>query len=64
MDAEDAVAALEVYLSGTGNVIPRDDVNAFLEAAGCAATDWSEDEIDLVNGWEELSEGRLQGSLF
>jgi len=64
VDAESAVAALEVYLSGTGNVIPREDVNAFLEAAGCAATDWSEDEIDLVDGWEELSEGRLQGSLF
>ena len=64
VDAENAVAALEVYLSGTGNVIPRNDVNAFLEAAGCAATDWSEEEIDLVDGWEELGEGRLQGSLF
>ena len=64
VDAENAVAALEVYLSGTGNVIPRDDVNAFLKAAGCAATDWSEEEIDLVDGWEELGEGRLQGSLF
>lgn len=64
VDAGSAVAALEVYLSGTGNVIPREDVNAFLEAAGCAATDWSEDEIDLVEGWEELGEGRLQGSLF
>lgn len=64
VDAEDAVDALEVYLSGTGNIIPRDNVNAFLEAAGCAATDWSEEEIDLVDGWEELGDGRLQGSLF
>lgn len=64
VDASDAVDALEVYLSGTGSVIPRDGVNAFLTAAGCAATDWSEEEIDLVEGWEELGDGRLQGSLF
>lgn len=64
VDASDAVDALEVYLSGTGSVIPRDGINAFLTAAGCAATDWSEDEIDLVDGWEELGDGRLQGSLF
>ena len=64
VDASDAVDALEVYLNGTGNVIPRDNVNAFLTAAGCAATDWSEEEIDLVEGWEELGDGRLQGSLF
>ena len=59
-----AIDALEVYLSGTGTVIPKDDVNAFLEAAGCAATDWSEEEIDLVDGWEDIGGGRLQGSLF
>lgn len=64
--AGDAVAidALEVYLSGTGSVIPKDDVNAFLQAAGCEATDWSEEEIDLVDGWEDIGGGRLQGSLF
>ena len=61
---EKPLQALEVYLSGNGSVIPRGDVNSFLEAAGCAATDWSEDEIDLIDGWTELGNGRLQGSLF
>ena len=59
-----AVDALEVYLNGTGSVIPKGDVNTFLAAAGCAATDWSEEEIDLIDGWEEIGGGRLQGSLF
>ena len=62
-DSQD-LSGLEVYLSGTGSVIPKRDVNSFLQAAGCATTDWSEEEIDLIDGWEEISEGRLQGSLF
>jgi len=61
---ESAIAALDVYLSGNGSVIPREEVNDFLLAAGCNATDWSEEEIDLIDGWEEISDGRLQGSLF
>ena len=64
VDSEATTTALEVYLTGLGSVIPRDGVNSLLEAAGCTATDWSEEEIDLIDGWEELSEGRLQGSLF
>ena len=64
VDAPDIVDALEVYLSGNGSVIPREGVNALLKAAGCHTTDWSEDEIDLIDGWEELGGGRLQGSLF
>lgn len=63
-DDDRAIAALDVYLSGTGNVIPKADVNAFLESAGCKATDWAEEEIDLIDGWEVVGEGRLQGSLF
>jgi DNA-directed RNA polymerase sigma subunit (sigma70/sigma32) len=55
---------MEVYLSGTGSVIPKEAVNELLEIAGCRQTDWSEDEIDLINGWKEISDGRLQGSLF
>ena len=35
-----------------------------LLAAGCNTTDWSEDEIELIDGWEDLGEGRLQGNLF
>ena len=64
VDSEATTTALEVYLTGLGSVIPRDGVNSLLEAAGCTATDWSDEEIDLIDGWEELSEGRLQGSLF
>ena len=60
----DAVAALDVYINGTGNVIPREGVNEFLLAAGCNATDWAEEEIELIEGWEDLGEGRLQGNLF
>lgn len=61
---ESAVSALDVYLSGNGNVIPKDEINEFLRAAGCNTTDWSEEEIDLIDGWKELGDGRLQGSLF
>ena len=60
----DVINALEVYLSGNGTVIPKEGVNKLLEAAGCHTTDWSEEEIDLIEGWEDLGEGRLQGSLF
>ena len=61
---ESAISALDVYLSGNGNVIPKDEINEFLRAAGCSTTDWSEEEIDLIDGWEEIGDGRLQGSLF
>ena len=64
IDAPDVLDSLEVYLSGNGNVIPKERINEFLEAAGCSATDWAEDEIDLVDGWTEVGNGRLQGSLF
>ena len=64
INAPDVVDALEVYLSGNGSVIPKDGVNRLLEAAGCHTTDWSEDEIDLIDGWDDLGGGRLQGSLF
>ena len=64
MDAPDVITALDVYLSGNGSVIPKKGVNQLLETAGCQATDWSEDEIDLIDGWEEIGGGRLQGSLF
>jgi len=64
VDDPGTIGALEVYLSGNGTVIPKEGVNRLLEAAGCHTTDWSEEEIDLVNGWEDLGGGRLQGSLF
>ena len=55
---------LDIYLSGTGDVIPKKLVDEFLDKSGCAATNWSEEEFDLAEGWTSLGEGRLQGSLF
>ena len=55
---------LEIYLSGTGTKVPVEAVDELLTAAGCRATDWSEMDIDLVQGYEDLGDGRLQGSLF
>ena len=63
-EAPEHIELLEVYLDGTGSVVPRESINHFLDAAGCSPTDWSEDEIDLISGWEDLGDGRLQGSLF
>ena len=64
LDDDDFCNSLEVYLSGTGSLIPREGVDEFLATAGCQATNWEEDEIDLADGWTDLGEGRLQGSLF
>ena len=61
---EVALNRMQVYLSGNGNVIPRDQVDRLLDAAGCDKTDWSEIDIDLIEGWEDLGQGRKQGNLF
>jgi len=63
-DHTEVLQQIEVYLSGTGKRIPRFAVDKLLNAAGCHATNWAEDEINLAEGWEEVGEGRLQGSLF
>lgn len=63
-EVPETLRSLDVYLSGAGNVIPREGINEFLHIAGCKATDWSEEEIDLIDGWLDLGEGRAQGSLF
>jgi len=55
---------MEVYLSGTGSRVPTHSVDELLEAAGCQTTDWSEVEISLLEGAEELGNGRIQASLF
>lgn len=55
---------MDVYLSGNGSVIPKETINAFLQSAGCRHTDWADIGLDTVDGWEDLGEGRLQGSLF
>ena len=64
LEDSDALASLEVYLTGIGRVIPKAVVDDLLCAAGCEATDWDSGDIDLVEGWEKVSEGRLQGNLF
>jgi len=64
LDDDEFCKSLEVYLSGTGNVIPKKGVDEFLKTAGCHTTNWEENDIDLVDGWSELGGGRLQGSLF
>lgn len=57
---EDAMAKLELYLTGVGSIIPREEVDEFIAAAGCAPTEWEDSDED----WEELGEGRYQGFLF
>ncbi len=64
VDAPSTVDILDVYLHGTGTVVPREDINTLLKAAGCNPTNWAEEDIDLVDGWESLGDGRLQGNLF
>jgi len=63
-DREDALDGMEVYLSGNGNIIPKEIVNSLLVSAGCRETNWAETEIDTIDGWQEVGNGRLQGSLF
>lgn len=60
----ETIKQIEVYLDGTGKRIPRTAVNSLLDAAGCHGTNWAQEEFDLIDGWEEIGEGRLQGSLF
>ena len=63
-DHVELLGQIEVYLAGTGRRIPRWAVDSLLSAAGCHATNWSKDELDLIEGWEDVGNGRLQGSLF
>jgi len=60
----DAIEQLEVYLAGTGRRMPTSAIDDLLQSVGCRKTDWSVVEVDLVNGYEDLGNGRLQGSLF
>lgn len=66
--AEDAMEGegydrLEVYLSGNGTIIPRNDVDKIIKTAGCDVTDWSY-LMDEDDSWEDLGGGRAQGLLF
>ena len=45
-------------------MIPRKASTSYWRRLDANATDWSEEEIELIDGWEDLGEGRLQGNLF
>ena len=64
IDHAETIDAMEVYLSGTGSRVPTEAVDELLNAAGCHVTDWSECEIEILNGCEDMGEGRFQPSLF
>ena len=63
-DHSSTLEKLEVYLSGTGNRLPTAAVDELLAAAGCRTTDWSDADISLIEGYDDLGDGRVQGSLF
>ena len=63
-DHSSTLEKLEVYLSGTGSRLPTDAVDELLAAAGCRTTDWSDADISLIEGYDDLGDGRVQGSLF
>lgn len=60
----EAIDQLEIYLSGTGSRLPVEAVDQLLSAAGCRTTDWDDIDFEMIEGCEELSEGRYQASLF
>lgn len=62
-DRQAILDRMELYLSGTGSRIPTDAVDIILDAAGCNSIDWGEVDLDAFED-DELSEGRLQQSLF
>lgn len=63
-EKKEILDSMEIYLSGNGSRIPRIAVDRLLNAAGCASTDWSEADVNLLDGWEDLGDGRAQGTLF
>ena len=63
-DFPDALGQLEVYVAGNASRIPKESVDELLLKAGCHSTDWSKIEIELLEGWEDLGNGRQQGCLF
>ena len=64
VDHVETIGAIEVYLSGTGAKVPRNAVDAILNAAGCHTTNWNEEEIAILEGYDDLGNGRVQPNLF
>lgn len=63
MDGE-GLDKVRLYLSENGRVIPREEINEVLDAAGCRQTDWSITSEFFDDQWEDLGNGRMQGMLF
>lgn len=63
-DFPDLVEQFENYLTGVATKTPYMAIDRLLRRAGCIDADFSDAEIELVNGWEDLGDGRLQGNLF
>ena len=52
------------FIDGISSKAPVEAVDFLLNEVGCPKADFSEEEIRLLQGWEDLGDGRLQGSLF
>lgn len=60
----DLVEQFEGYLKGIASKTPRIAIDRLLARSGCLQADFSQGDIDLLEGWEDLGSGRLQGNLF
>ena len=63
-ESAEVLNQLEVYLSGTGSRLPVLAVDRLLSLSGCRTTSWDSIEDNLIEGCEDLSNGRSQPSLF
>lgn len=57
-------ALYQGFIDGVLSKAPVEAVDFLLNEVGCPKADFSEEEIRLLQGWEDLGNGRLQGSLF
>lgn len=55
---------LEIYLSGTGSRLPVSAIDQLLELSGCRTTYWEAISDEIIEGSDNLSNGRSQPSLF
>ena len=52
------------YIDGIGTKVPALAVDRLLHSFGCPEADFSEEEIKLMDQWDDMGNGRLQGNLF
>tara|TARA_Y100001972_G_scaffold119158_1_gene160117 strand:- start:79 stop:810 length:732 start_codon:yes stop_codon:yes gene_type:complete len=60
----EVLSKLEIYLSGTGSRLPISAVDELLELSGCRTTYWETIGDEIIEGSDDLSNGRCQPSLF